>query len=178
MLLDTHPHGDRGEPPPLQSPEPHGRSSRRTPWPATRFTPMASASSQPSPAARASVQAVEVKVRKPKALDGQAVPAVQFSRDRTWVPPAPLTPAEGVALEVLEEAPTSEAYRLRLDAGARWKLPVDVAAMVVSGAVVSSDGGSLKARDTLPKGANVELCGDPRVGAALLLVGRSLNFTS
>ena len=131
---------------------------------------------EPAPGeGRATVQTTDVRVRKPKALGGAAVPAIHMRRDCTWTMPAPVALSAGATIALLEEAPTTGAYRLLLEASATYSLPVDAAAFVVCGGVSASDGTQLGRGDTLAKGAMVRLVAGGG-GAALLLVGRSLRL--
>ena len=127
---------------------------------------------------RAQVRAVEVRIRKPDALKGLAVPAVRLCRT------APEDGAggniqvrevcEGVRLDVLEESPLGAAYRLRLAPSARVPLPNDdLAAHVLAGGASLSDGSKLKEGDVLPRGSGAVLHAGSE-GLALLLVGRRL----
>ena len=142
---------------------------------------------EPAPGeGRAAVEAVELVVRKPKALDGLAVPEVTLRRYREWAAPAARlhelaelheAAEPGVALVVLEEAPCSAAYRATLAPGASWALPADLAVFVLAGDVSEPGGAAVRPAGTLPRGGGVALRAGAR-GAALLLVGRPLRPSS
>ena len=124
----------------------------------------------------------ELVVRKPKALDGLAVPEVTLRRGREWAAPAARATRSraaepGVALVVLEEAPCSAAYRATLAPGASWALPADLAVFVLAGDVSEPGGTAVRPAGTMPRGGGVALRAGAR-GAALLLVGRPLRPSS
>ena len=127
---------------------------------------------EPAPGeGRAAVEAVELVVRKPKALDGLAVPEVTLRRGREWAAPAARAPRSraaepGVALVVLEEAPCSAAYRATLAPGASWALPADLAVFVLAGDVSEPGGTAVRPAGTLPRGGGVALTAGTR-GAVL-----------
>ena len=124
---------------------------------------------------RSPICATSVRIHKPKALGGAAVPAVSVSRDERWsASELPVTLGAGVAVDLLEEAPTTGAYRVSLVSGAAWPLPVDVAAFVVAGQGVAG-GSRIGVSDTLPRGAAVTLVASEG-GLTALLVGRSLRL--
>ena len=110
---------------------------------------------------RAEVQAVDVRIHKPKALGGAAVPAVHLLRDSKWPSLAKrVSIRPGQTLDILEEAPTSGAYRICLDADREpWPVPLDVALFVLAGSASTSDGNSVATGDMLPKGELLEGAG-------------------
>lgn len=81
--------------------------------------------------ARAAVQAVRVAMRKPTILRGRAVPGVVLNRDAARLGARSLAP--GVRAEVLQETPETGAYRVHLDAGARWQTPPGAALHLIAG---------------------------------------------
>eukprot|EP00037_Helgoeca_nana_P019032 m.184219 g.184219 ORF g.184219 m.184219 type:complete len:757 (-) comp24687_c0_seq1:40-2310(-) len=152
----------------------------------------------------------EVVVRKPAALKDLAMPSVRLARCRPsgFAPVGSLRSGcggggaersqaaddaevveevrdvrPGVALDVLAETPSGAVYRLRLAAGSRWSLPVEVAAQVLSGRVLvrepaedDSDAEDITTHvapgGVLARGAGVVLHAAGAAGATLLLVGQ------
>lgn len=126
--------------------------------------------------------ACDVTVHKPDALKGMAAPALRMSAHcgSAEAEVEERRVCAGVTLDVLAESPMGAAYRLRLDAGARWPLPSCVAAQVLSGRVTAftgsggdeqQRGSTLVPTDMLPRGASAVLHAGPG-GATLLLVGQ------
>ena len=130
---------------------------------------------------RAPITAAEVRVRKPKALKGLAVPAVRVSRELADADANASADARvvspGVSLDVLAETAMGASYRVRLDGGASWRLPDVLAAHVLAGsAKVGSEPREPSSRllregDVLPRGGDDRWLRAEPHGAALLLVG-------
>ena len=77
----------------------------------------------PGPEPRAAVQAVTVRLSKPKVLDGKAIPSVTLHRERAWLVLPTRIVAHRVWADVLQETPRRGAYRLHLDPAASWRVP-------------------------------------------------------
>ena len=133
---------------------------------------------------RAGASHAVVRVRKPLALKGKAVPWVEVAREAAWAERAASEPCDAhgalvgvpATLDVLAHCPTSAAYRLHLPPLGRWALPADLAAMAIAGAgsagarVITP--GSVLSRGTAAATALRAADGD---GLTLLLVGAPLG---
>lgn len=107
---------------------------------------------------RAPVSRVEIRIRKPEILD-DCVPGVRLVREAGE--PLQAIEAGGVCEEELIRLPQGGAWRVRLEAGARWE-PGDRAAVVLAG--------DLGAGRRIARGASAVTT---RAGAVLLAVGHA-----
>jgi len=85
---------------------------------------------------RAQVEAVEIRLRKPDILAPRATPGIGLVRERAWcrMPRVPVAP--GVVVEILQENHRNGAYRVHLEAGARWAVPSQLALQGLAGEAV------------------------------------------
>ncbi len=87
----------------------------------------------PCPAeARAHIESVSVRIRKPDILDG-VVPAVRVERGADWLDldTRMLPPATWV--DVLEETPRTGAYRVHVEPGKGWEVPAGAFLVHIAG---------------------------------------------
>lgn len=118
--------------------------------------------------ARAALDAVEVRVRKPTILSSRAVPGVALFRQADDLTPVWRPFGDGVALQVLHEEPTTAAYRVVVDADAPFAVPASVACEVIGGRVWRDDV-PLGPTSRFARGSAPRMVGGPR-GAVLLWV--------
>jgi len=74
--------------------------------------------------ARARVEAVTLRVRRPAWLRSHATPGIVLHRTRSWCTTERRVLGPGVAADVVAETPCTEIWRVRLTPGARWDIPV------------------------------------------------------
>ncbi|MBT3219999.1 MAG: dihydroneopterin aldolase, partial [Proteobacteria bacterium] len=82
---------------------------------------------------RALVDSVTVRARKPKILNGLAVPGISITRDQDWLKLSRQTVEEGVVFELLLRTPQSESCRLHIAPGCSWRVPPNASVMIVAG---------------------------------------------
>jgi len=121
---------------------------------------------------RASVDRVELRIRKPAVLDGLAIPGVTLRRTADWCKLAKTKAPSRTTLEQLEATPLSAAYRVHIDPGTSWQPPAGLALMVLAGR-------PRVAGQTLGAGAEVGRSGGPvenhqKLPVTLLAVGSPL----
>jgi dihydroneopterin aldolase len=100
---------------------------------------------------RAAVEAVEVRIRKPEILGGRAIPGVHLFRTAGRALSS-FEVGPGVWADILVDLPQGGAWRVRLDAGARFSPGPDLAVAVQSGLVEASGGRTLRPGDRLARG--------------------------
>lgn len=83
---------------------------------------------------QATVDRVEVRVRKPTVLD-LAVPSVSIARAAEWCELQTRMVPDRTWLDVLVETPQVGAYRAHLEPGCTWVVPSGAAVLVVAGGV-------------------------------------------
>jgi FolB domain-containing protein len=87
---------------------------------------------------RTEVSQVMVRLRKPAVLSGRAIPCIELRRPSSWLTLSKLVNgAPGVALEVLQEACGTGAYRIHVDRDSEWTIPDNMACMLIAGAGVA-----------------------------------------
>jgi len=123
---------------------------------------------------RASVQQVEVLIRKPEILGEQATPAIRLHRGREFRYVHTDTLAPGIQVEVLAQTDRRGAYRVHLGPGRSWALPEGISGLLIAGSA------SVQGREQEP-GAVFSDEGAPAIEstgsavASLLVVGESLG---
>lgn len=90
--------------------------------------------------ARGAIHAVDLRIHKLQILE-DAVPSVRIRRDRGWCELGEAQVAPGVRRGCLEATPVQGAWRLVLDAGARWTVPAGQALHVLGGSGVLTQQG-------------------------------------
>ncbi len=85
------------------------------------------------------IERARVRVTKPEALGGAAVPAVEIEREAEWLHLEPRAAAPGVALTVLLETPEATAYAVELETDASWSPPEGAALLVTAGTLRYGD---------------------------------------
>jgi dihydroneopterin aldolase len=108
-------------------------------------------------AAGPAIERARVRVTKPEALGGAAVPAVEMEREAGWFRPEAQAPAPGVELTVLIETPEATAYAVALEPGATWSPEPATTLLVTQGSFHSGDrahepGHRLRARPEITAG--------------------------
>ena len=83
--------------------------------------------------ARAAIDRVELRIRKPAVLDGLAIPGVTLRRTVEWCKLSKTKAPSRTILEKLESTPLSAAYRVHVDPGTSWQPPAGLALMVLAG---------------------------------------------
>jgi dihydroneopterin aldolase len=73
--------------------------------------------------ARARVEAVTLRVRRPAWLRSHATPGIVLHRTRSWCTTERRVLGPGVAADVVAETRCTEIWRVRLTPGARWQVP-------------------------------------------------------
>lgn len=89
------------------------------------------------PAAGPAIERARVRVTKPEALGGAAIPAVEMEREAGRFRPEAQAPAPGVTLTVLLETPEASAYAVELAPEATWSPPRGTTALVTRGTLHS-----------------------------------------
>lgn len=90
--------------------------------------------SEPAPQeSRASVEQVQVLMRKPEILGDQATPAVRLQRSRAQHQSSSVSLGEGVDAEILAHTDRRGAYRVHIAGGRSWSLPPGVAGLLIAG---------------------------------------------
>lgn len=90
-------------------------------------------------AAGPAIERARVRVTKPEALGGTAVPAVEMEREAGRFRPEVQAPAPGVELTVLLETPEATAYAVELEPGATWSPEPTTALLVTEGTLHTGD---------------------------------------
>lgn len=119
--------------------------------------------------ARARVQRMALRLRKPTILGELATPGTRFSRDAAWAArrdPVPL--ADGVRADVLVDTGREGAWRVHLEEGAAWAPAADRAVFVIAGRVDAGEGVSAGSGASWGPGQAARVVA--RGGAALLVV--------
>jgi FolB domain-containing protein len=117
---------------------------------------------------RVSVAHVVVRLRKPDVLAGRGLPSVELSRPGSWLSLTTRSGGAGVRVEVLQEAREAGAYRVHLEPGAIWRVPAEMACLLIAGEVRSGTH-ALAAGDVVRSGTRLEAPG----GACWLAVRAS-----
>jgi FolB domain-containing protein len=130
--------------------------------------------SDPAPQERrASVDEVEVLMRKPEILGEQATPAVRLRRGRQFGYVHMGTLAPGVEAEVLVQTEKRGAYRVQLDGGRSWCLPQGMAGLLIAGE--ASVHGKVPAPGAIFSADAGEVTNEGPLPLTLLVVGRTLS---
>ena len=132
--------------------------------------------SDPAPGEqRATVEQIEILMRKPEILGEQATPAVRLHRNRGARFTRNATLADGVEAEVLAQTNRRGAYRVHLAAGSEWSGGDDMGAFVIAG---SCQVGSahVQAGNGVARGQSGVLKNTSDAVSTLLLVGPSLDL--
>jgi dihydroneopterin aldolase len=83
--------------------------------------------------ARAAIERVELRIRKPTILDGLAVPGVTMRRTADWCKIPKSKAPSRTTIEQLEATPLSGAWRIHVDGGTSWQPTPSVALYVIAG---------------------------------------------
>ncbi len=118
---------------------------------------------------RVAVEAAMVRVRKPKVLGG-AVPGVRIERAADWCDLGTRMIPEKTWLDTLVQTPQGGAWRAHVEPGSSWKIPANVAVLVISGSV-ESDGKVLGPGGRLARGESARVVATHDRPASLLVVG-------
>jgi dihydroneopterin aldolase len=118
--------------------------------------------------ARAQIAAVELRIRKPEVLAPVAVPGIHLFRS-AGRPLSTFEVSTGGWAEILVDLPQGGAWRLRLEPGAQWTPPPDLALEVLAGAVEGHAQRVFRPGDRIARGTDVLMAHGP---TALLAVGR------
>ncbi|HSL81307.1 MAG TPA: dihydroneopterin aldolase [Thermoanaerobaculia bacterium] len=94
---------------------------------------------QRPPGAGPAIERARVRVTKPEALGGAAIPTVEMEREAGWFRPEAQTPAPGVELTVLLQTPESTAYAVDLAPEATWSPPQGTTVLVTEGTLHAGD---------------------------------------
>ena len=94
---------------------------------------------QRPPGAGPAIERARVRVTKPEALGGAAIPSVEMEREVRWYRPKVLSPASGVELTVLLGTPEATAYAVALEPGATWSPEPTTTLLVTEGTLRSGD---------------------------------------
>jgi len=115
---------------------------------------------------RATLERVDVRIRKPRILGGVAVPGLSMTRNGEWCALERRQLLAGVGAERLAQPDKYGAWRIHIGSGASWELPKKCAAHVLAG-----DFGGLSVGARIPRGGRVLMNRGP-VEGALLVIGR------
>lgn len=85
------------------------------------------------------VERARVRVTKPEALAGAAIPSVEMEREAGWFRPQEEAPAPGVKITPLLETPEATAYAAALEPGATWSPEETATLLVTAGTLHSGD---------------------------------------
>lgn len=108
-------------------------------------------------AAGPAIERARVRVTKPEALGGAAIPSVEVEREAGRFRPKARAPAPGVTVTVLLETPEATAYAVALEPGATWSPEPTTTLLVTEGTLRSGDrphepGHRLRARSEITAG--------------------------
>ncbi|MBN2799370.1 MAG: dihydroneopterin aldolase [Deltaproteobacteria bacterium] len=90
--------------------------------------------------ARAKVSSLVLTLRKPHVLGGGAVPGIVLRREAGWATRKSLQLAPGVEGVLLQGTPDTQAWRVHLDPGVRWRLPHTAVAARIAGSLHDEGG--------------------------------------
>jgi len=90
-------------------------------------------------AAGPAVERARVRVTKPEALDGAAVPSVEMERQAGWFSREAQAPAPGVTQTRLLETPEATAFAVELAPEATWAPPEGTTVLIIEGTLESGD---------------------------------------
>lgn len=118
---------------------------------------------------RVAIESAMVRIRKPNVLGG-AVPGVRIERAADWCDLGTRMIPEKTWLDTLVQTPQGGAWRAHVEPGSSWKVPPNVAVLVISGAV-EADGKVVGPGGRLARAETARVVASSVQPASLLVVG-------